>query len=72
MIGLAVLAGFLVVIIVILAYLLGFQMGSEHPQPPLEGIRVEAADAARHIDDLTRAAVAAMTDYATGRQRTDD
>lgn len=68
MIGLAVLAGFLVVIVITLAYLLGFQIGGQ-AQSRITNVRSETTEAVLRMDELTRAAFEAMTNHSNRNRR---
>lgn len=50
-------------------FLLGFRLGGEHWQQQLMRVRMEAAQASRHMHDLTRQAFVAMAEEVQRRRQ---
>lgn len=59
------LTGLLLVIVV---YVLGFRLGGDSGMTQVQRVRMEAAQAERHLHDLTRQAFIAMAEEAQRRQ----
>lgn len=57
-----------VALVVVLAFLLGFRLGSESWAGDVQRVRAQAALAERQMHDLTRAAFVAMAEEAEARR----
>lgn len=68
MVVLVVLLAVSVVVIVALAYLLGFRLGGQSWISEAQRVRAEAAVAERQLHDLTREAFVAMSEAAERRR----
>ena len=69
MIELTILLFLAIVSLVVLVYLFGFRMGWEQPHSPISRVRLEVAEAARQMHDVTRNAFVAMAEEAQSRRR---
>ena len=57
----------LTLVVLSLAFLLGFRLGGDHWQSELTRVRLESGQAERQLHDLTRQAFVAMTKHAEQR-----
>ena len=69
MIELALLVGFLVLVLLVVVYLLGYQVATADSITRVKRLRAESTLASHQLDEITRDAFAAMADHAKHRRQ---